>query len=110
MVQRRIKPKKIKTSEQSPYNGTVRRAIINQTPRKNFCFERKSLDNIQKKWYHPLFSEMVSKSMCFRVVVHLDSPLENEKVYMHVLDINHNERVYKIIFNDQRITGFEEIR
>ena len=37
--------------------------------------------------------------MCFRVVVHLDSPLENEKVYMHVLDINHNERVYKIICN-----------
>lgn len=60
--------------------------------------------------YHPLFSEMVSKSMCFRVVVHLDCPLENEKVYMHVLDINHNERVYKTTFNNQRITGFEEIR
>ena len=26
-------------SEQSPYNGTVRRAIINQTPRKNFLFQ-----------------------------------------------------------------------
>ena len=42
--------KNIKTSEHCPYNGTVLCAIINQTSRKNFCFEQKSLDIFRKTW------------------------------------------------------------
>ncbi len=52
---------------------------------------------------------MISNAMKFRVLVHLKQPIKSKEVLMYIVDINHTERLYNTIYENDRILYFEEI-
>lgn len=62
------------------------------------------------KDYRPFRPEMISKGMLFMIKLYYeDDPYKND-VFMHITDINHNNRVYKLVCEGGFICDFIEIQ
>lgn len=93
-----------KDEEFSKYEPNISGNVIN-SDKVEFIIKKFTVDGED---YFPIYPEMISKTMRFRMVVHLKKPIDNEKVYMHIININHNEKVYKIEYEGTRIIRFYE--
>ena len=62
------------------------------------------------KDYRPFRPEMISKGMLFMIKLYYeDDPYKND-VFMHITDINHNNRIYKLVCEGGFICDFIEIQ
>lgn len=62
------------------------------------------------KDYRPFRPEMISKGMLFMIKLYYeDNPYKND-VFMHITDINHNNRIYKLVCEGGFICDFIEIQ
>ena len=62
------------------------------------------------KDYRPFRPEMISKGMLFMIKLYYeDDPYKND-VFMHITDINHNNRIYILVCEGGFICDFIEIQ
>ena len=62
------------------------------------------------KDYRPFRPEMISKGLFFTInLYYKDDPYKND-VFMHITDINNNERIYKLVCENRFISKFIEVQ
>lgn len=64
---------------------------------------------VNNKNYYPLRKELVSKGMSFMIKLNYEDDLKKHDVLMHITDISHNKRVYKLIPDGSMVSDFNEI-
>ncbi len=94
-----------KEDNYSKNEPTLSGFIINSS-KVEFVIKKFTIDG---EVYLPLSPEMIEKTMMFRVLIHLKQSINGKEVLMHIVDINHKERLYKTIYENNRILYFEEI-
>lgn len=97
--------RKLNDGNYSENEPTLSGFIINSS-KVEFVIKKFTIDG---EVYLPLFPEMIEKTMMFRVLIHLKQSINGKEVLMHIVDINHKERLYKTIYENNRILYFEEI-
>lgn len=71
-----------------------------------FIIEKISINN---KDYCPLRKELISKGMSFMIKLNYEDDIKKYDVLMHITDISHNKRVYKLIPDGSMVSDFKEI-
>ena len=97
--------RKLNDGNYSENEPTLSGFIINSS-KVEFVIKKFTIDG---EVYLPLSPEMIEKTMMFRVLIHLKQSINGKEVLMHIVDINHKERLYKTIYENNRILYFEEI-
>lgn len=69
-----------------------------------FLIEKISINNEN---YFPIRKELISKDMAFMIKFNYEEDIKENDVLMHVIDVNHNKRVYKLIHKGNVITDFK---
>ena len=65
---------------------------------------------INGKNYYPDCKEMILKEMCVYIKVFYTDNIGDSDIIMHVIDINHRKRKYKMFHDGSRMNDFEELK
>lgn len=80
--------------------------IIN-SDKTEFMLEKIS---INEKNYFPTNHELITKQMPFMIKLYYDGKIADSDVLLHIIDINHKKRTYKMIYSGSFVTNIEEIK
>lgn len=59
--------------------------------------------------YYPICKELISKGMSCIIKLNYKDNINENEITMHIVDVNHQKRVYKMIHRSAVVIDFEEV-